>query len=216
MEPVSTPLRIDVWSDVVCPFCFIGSVQLSEALATFEHEADVRVHAFELDPHAPTSSERPLADVLAAKYGISAERARAMNEQLAQQGVPLGLTFDFERVRLANSFDAHRLIALASSQGLGDEMRLRLYRAYFSDGELISDREVLSNLARDVGVTGAHELWSGDDFTAEVRDDERRASEMGISGVPAFVLDERHLVSGAQGTDVLALALTRAWEAREA
>ena len=114
---MSATFVIDVWSDVVCPFCYIGSVQLDQAIEQFEHDVDVTYHAFELDPEAPASSDEALDEILATKYQMPVERARTMNARLAAQGAQLGLTLSFETVRRANSFDAHRLIDLATTQG---------------------------------------------------------------------------------------------------
>lgn len=210
-----TPLPVDVWSDVVCPFCYIGSVQLNEAIGLFEHDVDVTYHAFELDPEAPASSDEVLDEILAAKYQMPVERARTMNARLADQGVQLGLTLSFGTVRRANSFDAHRLIDLATTQGHGAAMRERLFRAYFTEGLLISDHDTLNALADELGVTGAPDLWESQSFADSVRDDEREAHDLGLNGVPAFVLDRRLLVSGAQGAEAIANALRQAWESRE-
>ncbi|MGC2169314.1 MAG: DsbA family oxidoreductase [Acidimicrobiales bacterium] len=212
---MTTALAIDVWSDVVCPFCYIGSIQLDQAVELFEHDVDVTYHAFELDPEAPASSGEALDEILAAKYQMPVARARAMNARLADQAAQLGLALSFETVRRANSLDAHRLIDLATSQGRGALMRERLFRAYFSDGLLISDHETLNALADEVGVSGVRALWEGDEFVSDVRADEREAHDLGLNGVPAFVLDGRLLVSGAQGSDAIGRALRQAWESRE-
>jgi predicted DsbA family dithiol-disulfide isomerase len=213
---MSDLVKVDVWSDVVCPFCYLGSRQLAQAIEIFEHPVDVTHHAFELDPHAPASVNETLDELLATKYAMPVERARAINERLAGQAREAGLTFAFATVRPANSFDAHRLIALAASQGLADAMTTRLFRSYFSDGLLISDRETLSTLADQVGVRGANELWGSEAFVEEVRRDEVDARRLGINGVPAFLIDERVMVSGAQGAASIAEALRQAWAARSA
>jgi len=212
---MTTPLAIDVWSDVVCPFCYIGSVQLARAIDLFDHDVDVTYHAFELDPEAPASSDEALDEILAAKYQMPVERARTINARLADQAAQLGLALSFERVRRANSLDAHRLIDLATSQGRGAAMRQRLFRAYFSDGLLISDHDTLNALADEVGVSGAPALWESDALVSDVRADEREAHDLGLNGVPAFVLDGRLLVSGAQGAEAIGRALHEAWESRE-
>ncbi len=212
---MTTPLAIDVWSDVVCPFCYIGSVQLDQAIELFDHDVDVTYHAFELDPEAPASTDEALDEILAAKYQMPVDQARTMNARLADQAAQLGLALSFETVRRANSLDAHRLIDLATSQGLGEEMRERLFRAYFSDGLLISDHDTLNVLADEVSVNGAPALWESDALVSDVRTDEREAHDLGLHGVPAFVLDRRLLVSGAQGADAIGRALSHAWESRE-
>jgi predicted DsbA family dithiol-disulfide isomerase len=215
---MSDSLVIDVWSDVVCPFCYLGSRQLAAALETFEHrdEVVVRHRAFELDPSKPEVIGRPLEELVAEKYQIPVERSRALHRNLEEQAGTYGMTWSFADAKATNSFDAHRLIALASSQGLGEAMSQRLFAAYFSDGLLISDHDVLNVLADEVGVTGASDLWAGDAFSAEVRADEGEASELGISGVPAMLMDHKFMVLGAQGTDKIADVLRRAWARQNA
>jgi predicted DsbA family dithiol-disulfide isomerase len=215
---MSDSLVIDVWSDVVCPFCYLGSRQLAAALETFEHRDGVvvRHRAFELDPSTPEVIGRPLEELVAQKYQIPVERSRELHHQLEEQAATYGMTWSFADAKATNSFDAHRLIALASSQGLGEAMSQRLFAAYFSDGLLISDHDVLNVLADEVGVVGAEELWTSDAFTTEVRDDEAEASELGISGVPAMLMDHKFMVLGAQGTDKIADVLRRAWARQNA
>jgi predicted DsbA family dithiol-disulfide isomerase len=209
-------LSVDVWADVVCPFCYLGSQQLAQAMQRFEHGVDVTHHAFELDPEAPASSDQSLNELLAIKYQMPVERARALHRRLEGQGKELGVYFSFDTVRRANSFDAQRLIALASSQGRGEAMSDRLFRAYFSNGMLISDRDQLSSLAKEVGVVDVNELWSSDAFVADVRADEARAHELGITGVPAILIDQRVMMLGAQGVEEIADALREAWASRSA
>lgn len=207
---------VDVWSDVVCPFCYLGARQLSNALQGFEHRDDVvmRHHAFELDPQAPGDSGQTLDERLAEKYAMPIERAGALNEKIEGDAAALGMTWSMKQARPTNTFDAHRLIALAGTQGLDDAMSERLFRAYFSEGQLLGDTNTLSELANDVGVSGADTLWHGDDFAADVRDDENQANELGINGVPTMLFDEKFMVVGAQGSEQILDVLTRAWGRR--
>jgi predicted DsbA family dithiol-disulfide isomerase len=215
---VSDSFVIDVWSDVVCPFCYLGSRQLAAALATFEHrdEVVVRHRAFELDPSKSAVIGRPLEELVAEKYQIPVTRSRELHHQLEDQAATYGMTWSFADAKATNSFDAHRLIALASTQGLSEAMSQRLFAAYFSEGLLISDHDVLDSLAGEIGVEGAHDLWTSDAFTAEVRADEAEAAELGISGVPAMLMDHKFMVLGAQGTDKIADVLQRAWQRQDA
>jgi predicted DsbA family dithiol-disulfide isomerase len=213
---MSDALSVDVWADVVCPFCYLGSQQLARAIERFDHSVDVTHHAFELDPNAPVSSDQSLDELLATKYRMPVERARALHRRLEGQGKELGIAFSFNTVQRSNSFDAHRLIALASSQSCGNTMTDRLFRAYFSEAVLISDRAQLSTLANDVGVVDVDELWHGDAFAAEVRADEMSAHELGITGVPAILIDQRVMVLGAQGVEEITDALRQAWASRAA
>jgi predicted DsbA family dithiol-disulfide isomerase len=209
-------LFVDVWSDVVCPFCYLGTRQLTGALDGFEHRDDVveRHRAFELDPHAPRDSGQTLDERLAQKYAMPIERARSLNEKLESDAAALGMTWSMKRARPTNTFDAHRLIALASTQNLGDAMSERLFRAYFSEGHLLGDTDTLSELANDVGVTDADKLWRGDDFAVDVRADEQEANELGITGVPTMLFDDKFMVVGAQGSEQILDVLTRAWARR--
>jgi len=209
---------IDVWSDVVCPFCYLGSRQLAVALESFEHRdiVHIRHHAFELDRNAKTHHGSRLSELVAKKYSMPVERADALHAQLAVQGSELGITFNFDVAIPTNTFDAHRLLALASSQIKGHEMSERLFRAYFTDGELVSDHDQLTRYAEELGVTGAHEMLASDAFEKEVRDDELAAEELGISGVPSLVVDEKFMIVGAQGAAQILDVLRRAWARRSA
>jgi predicted DsbA family dithiol-disulfide isomerase len=215
---VSEQFSIDVWSDVVCPFCYLGSRQLDLALEGFEHRDDVIIthHAFELDPTTPLVVERSLDEIVAAKYALPVEHAREQHRRLEAQAASLGVTMNFDRARATNTFDAHRLIALASTRGLGDAMAKRLFRAYFGEGRLISDHDQLDELAHEVGVDDASRLWTGDAYASDVRSDEAAAQDLGISGVPAFVVDRKFMVMGAQGAEKILDVLQRAWERRAA
>lgn len=211
-----TDFVIDVWSDVVCPFCYLGSVQLHKAVEQFEHREHVviRTRAFELDTRTPAEVDAPLAELVARKYSMPVAQAEAFHRKLEAEAATLGMEWHFDVARVGNSFDAHRLIALAGSQGLSLAMAERLFRAYFSEGQLISDHAVLDELATEVGVSGSHSLWTGDDWVDVVRADEAQALELGITGVPSMVVDGRFMVVGAQSPEALLDVLQRAWARR--
>jgi predicted DsbA family dithiol-disulfide isomerase len=215
---VATPFSIDLWSDVVCPFCYLGSRQLTRALELFEHRDNVvvRHHAFELDPKSPASFERPLDELVAEKYAMPLERARELHRRLESQAEELGMTWSLAQAKPTNTFDAHRLMALAINQGLGDEMSERLFRAYFCEGLYVSDHEQLNTLAREVGVTDASLLWDTEAFARDVRGDEASAQELGITGVPALLVDNKFMILGAQGVNHVLDVLRRAWARRAA
>jgi predicted DsbA family dithiol-disulfide isomerase len=200
-------MHVEIWSDIACPWCYVGKRRFEAALAIFEHRDDVQVtwRSFELDPGAPASREVSAAEHLSGKYGMTVEEARARQDELARMGAADGLDLQFERVQGANTFDAHRLTHLAAAHGLQDAMVERLQRAYFTEGELISDHATLVRLAVEVGLPEeeAREMLASDRFTAEVRDDERLAADIGISAVPTFVLDRRMGAAGAQAPEVL-------------
>jgi predicted DsbA family dithiol-disulfide isomerase len=150
---VTDDFVIDVWSDVVCPFCYLGTRQLAVALEAFEHRASVvlRHRAFELDPYAKPAYDRPLEELVAAKYSTPVTNVRVMHERLENEARQLGMDWSLATARPTNTFDAHRVLALADSQGLGDEASERLFRAYFCEGELVSDHQFLSALAGGAG-----------------------------------------------------------------
>jgi predicted DsbA family dithiol-disulfide isomerase len=210
--------RIDVWSDVVCPYCCIGQAQLERALEEFSgRELVVLAHrAYELHPRSPASHDRSLDELVAAKYDVSIEQAAAGHRRLATEAAAYGMSWRLERARPANTFDAHRLVAAASDQGRARAMVAALYAAYFERGLLVSDHEVLAELAEGAGVEGAAALLAGDAKADEVRADEADALELGIAGVPAFLLDGRFMVLGAQGEATILATLERALARRAA
>jgi predicted DsbA family dithiol-disulfide isomerase len=209
-------LSVEIWSDVVCPWCYIGKRRFESALAQFPHRDEVEVtwHSFELDQSAPASRTGPRVEMLAAKYGMSVEQAAAMHDQMTQTAAAEGLEFDFDNAKDGNTFDAHRLIHLAAEHGVQDAAEERLMRAYFTEGEPIGDRETLIRLAAEIGLDAgeARRVLESDAYAGAVRADEDLAHRLGISGVPFFVIDRRYGVSGAQPAELLLQALERAWE----
>lgn len=208
-------MRVEIWSDIVCPWCHIGKRRFENALGRFEHRDQVEVvwHSFELDPGAPRSREGDLSGHLATKYGVSRERAQAMHATMTRLAADEGLDFHFERARPGNTFDAHRLVHLGLRHGVQDAVKERLLRAYLSDGEPIGDPDALRRLGVEAGLDPAEvdAVLGGDAYAADVRADEREAAQLGISGVPFFVIDRTHGVSGAQPADLLLQALDEAW-----
>jgi len=213
----ATRLTVDVWSDIACPWCYVGKRRLEGALARFAHrdQVAVRWHAFELDPDAPAAVDprESLAQRLARKYGRTVAQAEAMNAHLVNLAKGEGIAMDFVRLRSGNTFDAHRLVHWAGLHGRQDEMKERLLRAYFSEGELMSDGETLVRLATEVGLDAAEAraMLARGEHADDVRADEQRANLLEIHGVPFFVFAERFGVSGAQSVDVLLDTLNKAW-----
>ncbi len=208
-------MKVEIWSDVVCPWCYIGKRRFESALGRFAHRDDVEVvwRSFELDPSAPARRTGDSAQRLADKYGMSREQAVASQDRLTQMAAQEGLAFHFENAQSGNTFDAHRMLHLASQRGVQDEVKERLFRAYFSEGEPIGEAETLVRLAAEVGLDSAEAeaVLASDTYTADVRAEEQEARELGINGVPFFVVDRRYGVSGAQPADVLLQVLDRAW-----
>jgi predicted DsbA family dithiol-disulfide isomerase len=208
-------MRVDIWSDVVCPWCYVGKRRFEAALAGFAHRDSVEVHwrSFELDPRAPRVRDVDRIEHLATKYRIPREQAEAMEGQINEAGRAAGLDFRLDRSRGGNSFDAHRLLHLAADHGLADAMKERLLRAYFMDGEPIGDPATLARLAVEVGLPAAEvdDVLAGDRFADTVRADEATAHAYGATGVPFFVIDETYGIAGAQSPEVFTNLLDRAW-----
>lgn len=217
-------MEIEIWSDIACPWCYVGKRRFEAALSQFEHADEVEVvwRSFELDPGAPAERQGDRAEHLARKYGMSVERARELEEQMTETAAAAGLDFRFDIARAGNTFDGHRLVRLAQDHGLQGAMKERLLRAYFGEGELISDHETLVRLGTEVGVPEdeVREMLDGDGdgdgYDEAVREDERTATELGISAVPTFVIDRSLGASGAHPPEALLGLLRQGWDNREA
>ena len=209
-------MKVDIWSDVRCPFCYIGKRKFEMALAQFEHKDQVEIewHSFELDPNAETLLDKSPYDYLAERYGKSREWAIGTHEQVAQTAAEVGLTFNFDQSIMANSFDAHRLIQLAKANAVSDQVEENLFKAHFTDGKNIADHGVLIEIAKSSGldVLETEVMLKSNDFTDEVRYDEKTAQNIGISGVPFFVINQKFGISGAQSPETFLDALIKAEE----
>jgi predicted DsbA family dithiol-disulfide isomerase len=210
-------VQVEIWSDVVCPWCAIGKRRFETALAGFEHrdEVDVRYRSFELDPTTPRTVEGNATQRLADKYGVPLAQAEAMQQRVIDQAATEGLDFRFDIAHPGNTVDAHRLLHLAADRGLQAELKERLLLAYFTEGERIGEVDTLVRLAGTAGLdeAEARSVLESDKYLAEVREDQATASALGISGVPFFVLDRKFGVSGAQPAEVLLDALRQAYTA---
>ena len=212
-------MKVEIWSDVVCPWCYIGKRRFETALARFEHRDRVEVEwrSFELDPtseseHSPSQGPDH-ADRLAAKYGMSRAEAEQAMARTAAAAAAEGLEFRMDRALHSNTFDAHRVIHLAAQHGRQGEVKERLMRAYFTEGEPVGDRDALVRLAVGAGLDRAdvEKVLDSDEHADAVRSDEAEARALGINGVPFFVLDRKYGVSGAQPPEQLLAALEQAW-----
>ena len=211
-------MDVDIWSDIACPWCFVGKRRFEAALAQFAHRDEVTVtwHAFELDPGAPAEREGDHAALLARKYGRSTEQAQEMLDGMTAVAAGDGLAFRFDLARSGSTFDGHRLVHLAAAHGRQDAMKERLFSAYLEQGELMSDHATLARCAAEVGLPAGEvaELLAGERFADEVREDESTAAALGISGVPFFVVDRRFGASGAQEPAALLQLLEHGWAER--
>ncbi len=209
-------MDLEIWSDIACPWCYIGKRHLEAAMAQFEHADEVQVtwRSFELDPTAPAEIPGDAVRLLAAKYGVSVEQARQMQQRVTDAAARDGLDYHLDKTRLGSTFDGHRIIALAREHGLQDEMKERLLRARLSEGRLVSDHDTLAELAVDVGLPDdeVRGTLAGDRFAAAVREDEETAHRFGITGVPMFVVDRELGASGAQPPELLLSLLRQGWE----
>ncbi|MHA6259874.1 DsbA family oxidoreductase [Sporosarcina sp. CAU 1771] len=209
-------MKIEVWSDYVCPFCYIGKRRLEEALEEtgLSNKIEVVYKAYELDPNTPKKTEKTMHEVLATKYNMSAKEAKNMTDNVAEQAKTVGLTYDFENMVPANTFDAHRLAKLAEQENVGEEVTEKLLKAYFIDGEKIGTEEVLTRIAEESGISkdSMKEMMDSDAFATEVKADIAEARQVGVQGVPFFVINRKYAISGAQPTATFADALRKVAE----
>ncbi|QFT89147.1 DSBA-like thioredoxin domain protein [Bacillus sp. THAF10] len=209
-------MKIEIWSDFVCPFCYIGKRRLEAALEKFPHREEVKIEfkSFELDPTAKVDPDFTVYEMLAKKYGMPVEEAKRMSANVAKQAAEVGLTFNFDTAITTNTFDAHRLAKLAESKGVEKVVTERLMQAYFTDSEHIGDREYLKELGTSIGLEEAkiEEVLESDAYEKEVRFDQQEAREIGVQGVPFFVFNSKYAISGAQPGEVFLEALEKVWE----
>lgn len=208
-------MRIDIWSDIVCPFCLIGKTELATALSNFPYadEVQIALRAFELDP-GKKGNHGPVVDHLVAKYGLTREQAEQSNHQVAQRAASLGLQFNWRQAQDACTHDAHRLVKAASADGIGPQVESALMAGFFTGAQDVSDRAVLTGLATRAGLDPARvaEVLGSDAYSDDVRADEAEARRLGISGVPFFLFEGKYGVSGAQSAATFGQALGQVWQ----
>jgi len=208
-------MEVEIWADVVCPWCYLGKRRFEQALASFEHRDKVQVtyRSFELDPTAPPGVTSPTVELLAEKYAMTAVQAEQAQRQMEQRAAADGLTFRMSGLRSGSTRDAHRLLQLAKATGRQEQLMERLQRAYFTEQDSIFDHESLTRLAVEAGLDrdGVAEVLTGDQYADHVDTDEAMARAIGATGVPLFVIDRRYGISGAQPAEVITDVLERAW-----
>lgn len=208
-------MQVEIWSDVVCPWCYLGKRRFERALDGFAHRDDVEVvyRSFELDPDAPHDHSRPTVDMLSRKYGMTAEQAEQAQRQMEQRAAADDLTFRMGELQSGNTRDAHRLLHLARARGQQAELAEALHRAYFTEQRSVFDHAALTEIATAAGLDPeeVRTVLAGDGYAADVTEDEQTARALGITGVPFFVIDRRYGVSGAQPVEVLSAALEQAY-----
>ena len=210
-------MRVDIWSDVICPWCYVGKARFEQALSSFAHRDQVEVvyHSFELDPSYPKDSRETTFAMLSRKYGMSEADARAAESRVAGLAAAEGLGFRPERP-VGNTFDLHRVLHLGLAKGVQAELLNAVNEAYFGQGRQVFDRGVIIEIAAGAGLDegAVGDVIDGDAYAEEVRQDERQARELGVSGVPFIAIDMALGVSGAQPTEMFASALSQAWDRR--
>jgi predicted DsbA family dithiol-disulfide isomerase len=212
-------VEIEIWSDFACPWCALGVYRLDAAREQFAHSDGITVthRAFELDPRAPAKRPQTMEQVLASKYGMTPDQVKAGHDRLTGFGQEVGMEFNFDRIQLGNTFDAHRLAAAARGTEVEDALVKQLFAAYFTEGRLLSDRAALLDVANAAGLDAdlAAKVLDGDSYAEDVRADEATAQELGVTGVPYFLINGKWAVPGAQDVETLVLVLQRAWDRTE-
>lgn len=212
----SSKLKIEIWSDVMCPFCYIGKRKLEGALEQFPHNKNIEIEwkSFQLDPNATAQPGKDIYGYLAERYGRDRSWAVEMHQNVTDQAKAAGLDYHFDKVIMANSFDAHRLSHLAKKHHVGNQLEELIFKAYFTEGKDVSDQETLVALGREVGLDEAEirNMLASGEYADAVRQDIAEAQQIGVRGVPFFVMDRKYAVSGAQPVEAFLQTLEKSWE----
>lgn len=211
-------MKVEIWSDVMCPFCYIGKRRFEHALKNFEHSDEVEIiwRSFQLNPDMETDADANINEYLAEVKGWSLDQARQMNQRVTNMAADEGLEYNMEQAVVANSYDAHRLVQFAKDHGKGDEMEELLFKSYFTDGKNIADHQTLVNLADQIGLdpAEAENVLQSNKYSNAVDHDIQLAKNINITGVPFFLFDRRFAISGAQETEAFLKALKQTWDAQ--
>jgi len=211
-----TKLKIEIWSDVMCPFCYIGKRKIENAINVFPNKNQVEIEwkSFQLDPRVKSQPGKSTYDYLAEKYGRDRQWSVEMHENVTNQAKAEGLEYNFDKAIIANSFDAHRLSHLAKKRGKGNELEELIFKVYFTDGKDVSEIETLVELGKNVDLdeNEIRNMLASNQFKEEVQNDIVEAQQIGVRGVPFFVLDRKYAISGAQPQEVFSETLEKAWE----
>lgn len=210
-------MKIEVWSDFVCPFCYLGKRYLENALAGFPNKDEVEneYRSFELAPNGPLYSGQKMHELLSQKYGMSIEDAKKSNEHIGSEAKKVGLDYHFDEMKYTNTFDAHRLAKYAGTVGKEKQITEKIMYAYFTESKLISDHDTLIQIAESVGLDNKIVMDVLNDktrFENEVRMDENLANKMGITGVPYFLINKKYVISGAHPIEVFVDTIKAAWK----
>lgn len=216
---LTNKMKVEIWSDVMCPFCYIGKRKFETALAQFEHKNEVRVEwkSFQLNPNLVTDISKNTIQHLAESKGWTMDYTNQSIQHVTDVATEVGLHFDFEKAVVANSFDAHRLLHLAKKHKLQNQCKELLLAAYFTEGKNTADHDVLINIGLQIGLdaTEISNLLASTQFADEVNNDIHHSQEIGVRGVPFFVLGNKYAISGAQSSETFLAALTQTWNETE-
>lgn len=208
-------MKIEIWSDVMCPFCYIGKRNFESAMAQFADKDHMEVvwRSYQLDPSIPEVANETYLEYLVKNKGMSPDQVKGMLENVTESAKQVGLDYRFDKAQMVNSQKAHQLIQFAKTKNLGDDAEERLFLAFFTEGKSISDTEILTQLGKDIGLD-AQELqaaFTDNKYAQLVQDDIREAREIGVKGVPFFVIDRKYAVSGAQPPQAFLETLQKAF-----
>lgn len=209
-------MKVEIWSDIMCPFCYIGKRRFEAALEKFEQKEKVEIvwRSFQLDPQLEPVPGMSIHQYLAQRKGVSDEEGKRMNDYMGQMASEIGLEYNFEQMVVNNTMDAHRLLHLASIYGVQNQAKELLFGAYYTDGKDVGNGDVLSEIGQSLGLNPqeVREMLASDRFKESVRQDQQEAQQLGANGVPFFVMNQKYAVSGAQPTELFAEVLEKIWE----
>jgi predicted DsbA family dithiol-disulfide isomerase len=209
-------MKVEIWSDIVCPFCYIGKRKFENALANFDEKEKVEIvwRSFQLDPDLEPVAGQSVHQYLAKRKGVSEKEGKEMNAYMSNIAKEVGLEYNFDSAIINNTLDAHRLLHLAKERGVQNEVKEQLFKAYYTDGKDVGDKDVLIRVGESVGIPEAEisAMLESDKYINEVRQDQYQAQQLGANGVPFFVFNNKYGVSGAQPTEVFAQVLDKVWE----
>jgi len=209
-------MKIEIWSDFACPFCYIGKTRFEKALNQFDHKENVEIEykAYQLNPYAPKEMKGTAAESFAQGHGMTAKQAAERFNMFAQNAKSEGLTYNYDIIQMTNTFDAHRLAKWANQFGLEDKLTSRLMKAYFTDGKNLANQEELAALAEEVGLNKeeALKVLKENQFGDQVNNEITEARQVGVQGVPFFVINRKYGVSGAQATEYFLRALQQIYQ----
>lgn len=209
-------MKVEIWSDVVCPFCYIGKRKFEKALEGFDGKEKVEIEwrSFQLDPDMQYVPGQSVHEYLGKRKGVTSKEGKQMNDSMAAMAKEVGLQYNFDKAIVSNTFDAHRLLHLAKKHGVQNEMKERLFAAYYTEGKNIGALDTLIQLGEEVGLAASEikTTLQSDAFSKEVEQDQYEAQQVGVRGVPFFVFNNKYAVSGAQPTELFQQVLDKVWE----